>query len=706
MKIPPIALAVTLAGLLLLAGAPASGAGDAPRVPAQVNAQRLGQADREPGNWMTTGRTYSEQRFSPLDKINDSNVAQLGLAWHAKLDIDHGTEATPLVIDGVMYTTGARSIVYAFDARNGNPLWKYDPHVPAAWLGKGCCDIVNRGLAAWEGKVYVGSYDGRLIAIDARNGRKVWAVLTVDPKQPYTITGAPRVAKGKVFIGNGGSEFGSRGYVTAYDARTGKRVWRFYTVPAGPQSVKGDAAMQLAAATWQGDVAWQWRGGGNVWDSMAYDPEFNLLYIGVGNASPWNRYLRNPKGGDNLFLTAIVAIDADTGRYVWHYQTTPNEGFDYDAAVQLILADLTIDGRPRKVLMQACKNGFFYVLDRKSGELISAEPFSKVNWATRVDAKTGRPVEDPAVTDYSKEPKLIWPGPMGAHSWNPMAFDPQKGLVYIPENEAPFLYINAPDAKFVASAWNVGVALPPSPEDPAGAAQVLALFKGSLTAWDPVAQKPVWKVPYKSPGNGGVVATAGNLVFQGTADGHLVAYSANKGEKLWEADAQTGLVAAPISYLVDGEQYIAIAAGWGGGFPRFLGEIAAQNRVHTISRMLVYKLGGTATLPPLPPGPPRSTPPPLTASSASIDRGRALYTANCSVCHGGGAVSGGSTPDLRHMSLETRERFIGVVLGGLKEPGGMPNFVHRLSIEDVNAINDYLIKRAHDELAQNAAAPK
>ena len=706
MRISTIAFAVTLTTGTPFFSATATGAGEQPPAPARVTAQRLVQADREPGNWMATGRTYSEQRFSPLDKINERNVAQLGLAWHAKLDIDHGTEATPLVVDGVMYVTGARSIVYAFDARNGKLLWKYDPHVPAAWLGNGCCDIVNRGVAAWEGRIYVGSYDGRLIAIDARNGRKLWEVLTVDSKHPYTVTGAPRIANGKVFIGNGGSEFGTRGYVTAYDARTGKRVWRFYTVPAGPQSAKGDAAMKLATATWQGDVAWQWRGGGNVWDSMAYDPEFNLLYIGVGNASPWNRYLRNPKGGDNLFLTSIVALDADTGRYVWHYQTTPNEGFDYDAAVQMILADLTVEGRARKVLMQASKNGFFYVLDRKNGELISAEPFSKVNWATRIDGKTGRPVEDPTVTDYSKEPKLIWPGPMGAHSWNPMAFDPQKGLVYIPENEAPFLYINAPDAKFISNAWNVGVALPPSPEDPAGAAQVLALFKGSLVAWDPVAQKAAWKVPYQSPGNGGVVATAGNLVFQGTADGHLVAYSAANGAKLWSADTQTGVVAAPITYSVDGEQYVAIAAGWGGGFPRFLGEIAAQNRVHTISRMLVYKLGGSEVLPPMPPGPARTAPPPLTASNASIDRGRALYTANCSVCHGGSAVSGGSTPDLRHMSLETRERFIGVVLGGLKEPGGMPNFVHRLSIEDVNAINDYLIKRAHDELAANAAASK
>jgi quinohemoprotein ethanol dehydrogenase len=411
-------LAAFAAGAVLLSPATVRGA-EAPRAAAQVDARRLAQADREPGNWMTHGRTYSEQRYSPLDRINEKNVAQLGLAWHAKLDIDHGTEATPIVVDGVMYTTGARSIVYAFDARNGKLLWKYDPKVPATVLGKGCCDIVNRGVAVWEGKVFFGSYDGRLIALDARSGRKVWEVLTVDRKQPYTITGAPRVAKGKVFIGNGGGEFGTRGYLSAYDARTGKRVWRFYTVPAPGQAAKGDAAMQLAIATWPGDIPWQWGGGGNVWDAISYDPDLNLLYFGVGQGAPWNRYLRNPKGGDNLFLTAIVAVNADTGKYAWHYQTTPNDAFDYDATAQLILAELTIDGRARKVLMQACKNGFFYVLDRQTGELLSADAFSKVTWATHVDRKSGRPVENPAAADYSKEPKLIWPGALGAHNWNP-----------------------------------------------------------------------------------------------------------------------------------------------------------------------------------------------------------------------------------------------------------------------------------------------
>ena len=463
--------------------------------------------------------------------------------------------------------------------------------------------------------------------------------------------------------------------------------------------------MKMAAATWTGDQWWIWGGGGTAWDSFAYDPELNLLYVGVGNGSPWNRTLRSPKGGDNLFLSSIVAINPDTGAYVWHYQTTPSESWDYTATQHMILADLTIDGRPRKVLMQAPKNGFFYVLDRATGELISAEPFSKVTWATHVDMKTGRPVENPAVADYSKEPKLTFPGALGAHNWNPMAFHPGTGLVYIPEQEAPFLYINRPDAHYdMKAGWNVGVVVPDSPEEVAAAEQVRALFKGSLLAWDPVRQKAAWRVPLKTPGNGGVLATAGNLVFQGTADGRFVAYSADKGEQLWEADAQTGVIAGPISYAVDGEQYIAVMAGSGGGYFRYLGEIAAEDHVTTISRVLVYKLGGKETLPPLPAARPIPAPPQQDATKAQIDQGRALYTFHCSVCHGGGATSGGSVPDLRHMDAETHQYFIGIVMGGMREPRGMPNFSDRLTIEQANAIHAYLVKRANDEVAAKAPA--
>ena len=537
---------------------------------------------------------------------------------------------------------------------------------------------------------------------------KIWEVPTiVDTKRRYTITGAPRVVKGKVIIGNGGAELGVRGYVTAYDAKTGRQAWRFYTVPGNPAKPFESKAMKMAAATWTGDQWWTWGGGGTVWDSLAYDRELNLLYIGVGNGSPWNRTLRSPKGGDNLFLSSIVALDADTGAYVWHYQTTPGESWDYTATQQMILADLTVDGRLRKVIMQAPKNGFFYVLDRQTGELISAEPYSKVTWATGVDRKTGRPVENPAVADYTKEPKLTYPGPLGAHNWNPMAFHPGTGLVYIPEQEAPFLYVNQPEAHYNATmSWNVGVAIPDSPEEPAAAEQLHALFKGSLLAWDPVRQKAAWRVEHRTPGNGGVLATGGNLVFQGTAGGRFVAYSADKGERLWETEAQTGVIAGPISYAVDGEQYVAVMAGSGGGYFRYLGEIAATNKVTTISRVLVYKIGGKEVLPPLPAAKSIAPPPPNEATKAQIDEGRALYTFHCSVCHGGAAISGGSVPDLRHMDAQTRELFVGVVLGGLREERGMPIFVNTLSIEQVNAIYRYLVKRAHDELAAKGAPPK
>lgn len=667
---------------------------------ARVDRQRLIDADREPGNWMAHGRTYDEQRFSPLDQINTKTVARLGLAWHARLDIDHGTEATPLMIDGVLYTTGARSIVYAFDARNGRLLWKYDPKVPGERLSKGCCDIVNRGVAAWQGRIYVASFDGRLIALDARRGKRIWEVQTVDLQRSYTVTGAPRIVNGKVIIGNGGAELGVRGYVTAYAADSGRQLWRFYTVPAGAGTAGDDPVTKLMAATWAGGEAWEFGGGGTVWDSMAYDPQLNLLYIGVGNASPWNRYVRNPGKGDNLFLSSIVALNADTGRYVWHYQTTPNEGWDYTATQHLILAELTIDRAQVPVIMQAPKNGFFYVLDRRNGKLISAQPYSKVTWASRIDPVSGRPVENPEVADYSQEPKLTWPGPSGAHNWNPMAYSPQTGLVYIPEQEAPFIYVNNPAAKFNQRGWNTGVTLPQAPEAPADVAQMLQLFKGSLLAWDPVRQVAKWKVPYASPGNGGVLATAGRLVFQGTADGRFVAYAADSGEKLWETPVQTGIVAAPIAYAVDGEQYIALMAGWGGGFPRFAGQIAAQNQVHTISRLLVFKLGGSQVLPPLPPQAAVEPPPAAVADTETIARGRGLFNEHCSMCHGAAAVSGGSVPDLRRMSTATRNAFVGIVLGGARIQGGMPNFRDLLSLPDVETINAYLIQRAHDERAE------
>ena len=416
---------------LALGGAPAW----AQDLPANVDGPRIIAADKEPGNWMSTGRTYDEQRYSPLNKISDQNVGKLGLAWSYKLDLDRGVEATPIVVDGVMYTTGPFSVVYALDARDGKLLWKYDPKSDRNRAGEACCDAVNRGVAVWKGKVYVGVLDGRLEAIDAKTGQRAWSVDTrADHKRSYTITGAPRVVNGKVVIGNGGAEFGVRGYVTAYDAETGKQAWRFFTVPGDPKLPPEDKAMEIAAKTWHGDAFVEQGGGGTAWDSFAFDPELNLLYIGVGNGSMWDPKWRSQAKGDNLFLSSIVAVNADTGEYARHYQTTPGDAWDYTATQHMILAELPIDGKPRKVLMQAPKNGFFYVIDRATGELLSAKGIVPQSWTKGMDMKTGRPILDEENAAYWKNGKrnLVTPAFWGAHDWQPMSYNPNTGLVYIP----------------------------------------------------------------------------------------------------------------------------------------------------------------------------------------------------------------------------------------------------------------------------------
>ena len=425
-----------------------------------VDAARLTAADSDTGEWMTTGRTYSEQRFSPLTQVSTGNVGQLGLAWHYEFDTDRGQEATPLMVDGVLYTTTAWSKVFAFDAKTGKLIWSYDPKVSGDRGFDACCDVVNRGVAVWNGKVFVGALDGRLIALDAKTGTVVWSTVTVDQSKPYTITGAPRVVKGKVLIGNGGAEYGVRGYLSAYDAETGNLAWRFYMTPnpeGKPDGAASDSIMaKKAAATW-GDGVWKHSGGGGTpWDSMAYDPDLNLLYVGGGNGSPWNAVKRSGGKGDDLFLSSIVALNPDTGAYVWHYQTTPGESWDYTATQHIILADLTIDGKPRKVLMQAPKNGFFYVLDRATGQLISAKNYITINWAKSVDMKTGRPVENPAARFVDK-PDIVLPAPYGGHNWQPMAYDPKEGLVFIPAMEVPFGYGNDKTFKYREGGWNVGI---------------------------------------------------------------------------------------------------------------------------------------------------------------------------------------------------------------------------------------------------------
>ena len=668
--------------------------------PAQVDAARIVQADQDPGNWLTHGRTYSEQRFSPLAKIDASNVKQLGLAWSVDLDTHRGQEATPLIIDGVLYSTSAWSKVQAINAASGNLLWQYDPKVPGETGVKACCDTVNRGVAAYEGKLFLGTLDGRLVALDAATGSEVWSVVTVDQSQAYTITGAPRVIKGKVIIGNGGAEFGVRGYVSAYDAQTGKMLWRFYTVPGDPSQPFEAPILEQAAKTWRGEW-WKLGGGGTVWDSMAYDPELDLLYIGTGNGSPWNQQHRSPGGGDNLFVSSIVALKPDTGEYAWHYQSTPGETWDFTATQHIVLADLTLAGQPRKVLMQAPKNGFFYVIDRTNGELISAKPFVPVNWASEIDLKTGRPVENPAARFMNpKQPALVMPGPYGAHNWHPMSFSPQTGLVYIPAQELAMAYLHDPKFKGRPLGFNIGIDVTAimTPDDPQIRAAALATVRGSLKAWDPVTQKEKWSVQHPGAWNGGVLSTAGNLVFQGNVGGEFVAYDAADGTKLWSFPAQTGIVAAPATYTVGDAQYVVVLAGWGGTYAISGGDASrlggpAINR----SRVLAFKLGGSAALPEPTRAPPLAKPPALVGDTQLSHQGQVVFHTFCSTCHGDSAVAGGVVPDLRWSQTNRSEQaWRDVVIDGSRKDRGMVSFAAVMSAAEAESIRAYVIKRAND----------
>ena len=670
---------------------------------ANVSDTQIVHADDQPENWLTHGRTYSEQRFSPLKQITDHNAARLGLAWYIDLDTKRGQEATPLVVDGVMYFTTAWSKVFAVDAATGKQLWTYDPKVPPQWAVNACCDVVNRGVAIWHDKVYVGTLDGRLIALNSATGKPVWVQQTTDPEWRYTITGAPRIAKGKVLIGNGGAENGVRGYVSAYDAETGKLVWRFYTVPGDPSKPFEQPILEQAAKTWSGEW-WKIGGGGTVWDAIVYDPDLDQVYIGVGNGGPWNEKYRSPEGGDILFTCSIVALKADTGEYVWHYQEVPADDWDYDSDEQMILADLPIDGKARKVLLHAPKDGFFYVIDRETGKLLSAKPFTPINWATGIDLKTGRPIENPKARYPKGDSAPIVPGPAGAHSWHPMSYSPLTGLVYIPVNEVAFNFKSSDNFEFKNQAPNYGIDMLAAgmPQDPKIKKAILDTIGGKLVAWDPIQQKQAWAVERLGPWNGGTLATAGNLVFEGTAGGRFEAYRADTGARVWSFDAQTGVIAGPVTYTVKGEQYVAVLAGWGGVLPLAAGEVAFKSgHVRNVSRVLAFKLGGASGLPALPEvETPRLNPPPSTASAAEIRRGEQVFQRFCSGCHGDVAVSGGVLPDLRYSEFLKNDRWFSIVRDGMLQSQGMVGFGKEVSQEDAAAIRSYVIYRANETLKQ------
>jgi quinohemoprotein ethanol dehydrogenase len=676
---------------------------------AHVTRQRLENADRDPGQWMSSGRTWSEQRFSPLKLINDTNAQRLGIAWLAPLNTFRGVESTPLVIDGVLYNISAWDITTAYDAATGKVLWTYDPKISPEWARKACCGPVSRGLAAWEGKIYIAALDGRLIAVNARTGKPVWTTQTLDPGQPLSLTGAPRIAHGQVVIGNAGGDFGARGYISAYDARTGKRTWKFYLVPGDPaklpEGAASDSIMPMAAKTWTGQW-WKVGGGGNDWDAIVYDPKLDLVYVGTGNGSPHPQAFRSPHGGDNLFLCSIVALHASNGTYAWHYQEVPAEQWDYDCTSPMILADLKIDGRLRHVIMHAPKDGFFYVVDRVTGQLISANNYIPNTWASRIDLHTGRPVVNPE-SYLTETPHLMTPGPGGGHNWNPISYSPLTGLVYIPNMEQWMVASRLPAGKFkfVAGQSTLGAGVTNDPELRKKLnAEAESRDKGYMLAWDPVQQKEAFRIPYPHPGNGGTLVTAGNLLIEGTINKTLAVYRADNGRKLWEMPVQSVPVAGPNTYEVKGTQYIAVNAGWNSAIVH---ELDKPTRFFVGPAYLIaFKLDakGGLSVPPAPPPDSLSAPPTEAQAPDKVESGAVLYAQQCAVCHGQNA--NGGVKDLRFLSPEKHAQFNDIVLGGVLKAKGMESFKDRLSQAQVDDIHSYVIFRGQEDYQPDFMHPR
>jgi quinohemoprotein ethanol dehydrogenase len=673
--------------------------------------------DERRGEWRTAGRDFRQTYYSPLRQINTHTAQHVGYAWHVDIASTHGLEATPIVVDGRLFASGPWGTVVAVDAATGASIWAFDPQVDEDVGRRACCGIVNRGVAYHGGTVFVASLDGRLFALAAETGEIRWSVNTiVDHSRSYTITGAPYVAGEVVVIGNSGAEYNARGYVSAYDVGSGTLRWRFFTVPGDPDSGFEHPELELAARTWDPNSLWEVGLGGTAWDGMAYDPELDLLYVGTGNGTPWPRRVRSPAGGDNLFLSSILAINPQTGRLVWHYQTTPADNWDFTATQKLILAELAIEGRLRRVLMQAPKNGFFYVLDRVTGELLSAQPYVPVNWASHVDLQTGRPVET-GLGDYDTGPSLVFPSFFGGHNWQPMAYNPGTGLVYIPVLQAgmvwrmpgqPFAYVsrgfnNYADG-FLSGRGHAGISSSADSELLAALAvgQPDTTMRGFLRAWDPVRQQTVWEVETSGPwagstaamwNGGGVMSTAGKLVVQGRTTGELYFYAADTGELLHVIDVGASIIAAPASYEVDGQQYIAVLAGLGGALGRRHAPQTAAARYGNEGRILAFRVGGGEVpkrplrASPLPP-----TEPPVARFGQAHERaeGALLFTRYCSHCHSGT----GGVLDLRNMSREAHEQFVAIVLSGTRSSRGMASFSDLLSEEQVGLIHAYLVDLA------------
>jgi quinohemoprotein ethanol dehydrogenase len=688
----PLALALGLCAVIALAACsrtptpPQASHLDPPA--AHVDDASITASD-DNADWLTYGRTHSEQRFSPLRQVDEQSVRRLGLAWSVDLQTVRGLEATPLVSDGVLFTTSAWSVVYAIDGRQGTVLWRYDPAVPKEHAKFVCCDVVNRGVALYHGRVYVGTIDGRLIALDSRSGSPVWTVQTTPKDGPYAITGAPRIVKGRVVIGNAGSEFAARGFVSAYDAETGALAWRTYLVPGDPSKPFESDALRRAAPTWSGQW-WKGGGGASPWDPIVYDPALDLIYVGTGNPSPWYPQLRGDKGGDNLYASSIVALKASTGEIIWHFQTTPGDSWDYDATQPITLADLVIDGAPRKVLMQPNKNAFFYVIDRETGKLISAKPYATMTWATGVDS-AGRPIFKPAARP-STAGTLVSPADYGAHNWSPTSFNPVTGLLYFAVTDGGTrLHVVDPAYQFKTNDLTVG--FDPRYDGPLKAKRdALPPPTGRLVAWDPIAKREAWRVELPVLRSGGTLSTAGNLVFQGRGDGDFAAYRATDGKLLWEFNAQVGIAAAPMTYAIGGVQYVAVLASPPGIF--------ADPKIKVgPGRLLAFALDGKDTLPPIPVRAETPIPRPavtVSASPSEITEGGALFAVHCRRCHNPewNFVKSGAVPDLRRSNAATHAAFDAIVRGGARQILGMPSFANDMSAEQARMIQAFVLDQA------------
>lgn len=642
-------------------------------------------------DWPGYGRTASEEHFSPLTEIDERTVGRLGLAWSMDLPAGNPMSA-PIAVSGTLYTSTGYSVVRAIDAVSGRVKWTFDPQAASRAGEKLRMNWGSRGLAWWQGRIFVGTVDGRLISLDASSGRVLWSVLTVGREDGRSITGAPRIFGGKVLIGHGGADTSPiRGYVTAYDAVSGKQLWRFHTVPGNPADGFEDAAMEMAASTWSGEW-WKHGGGGTVWNSIAYDPELKTVYIGTGNGAPWNHRVRSAGKGDNLFLCSVVALDIETGRYKWHYQFNPGETWDYNAAMDIHLATLVIAGKPRKVLIEAPKNGFIYVIDRETGAFISADPIARITWASGIDPATGRPIEHPDARYPDGKQFELWPSPRGAHTWLPSAFDPGRGIAYVPVMEAAYTFSER------------GIDVPrwrhPRHSEWAAAATVAGAggTGSSLLAWDPVRRTPLWKVQTASLWNGGVLATAGGLVFQGQSTGRFIAYASATGRPLWSFDAQVPVLAPPITFQAGGRQYVTVLAGTGttaGISADGLGR-AVDYRTQA-RRILTFALDAKASLPaPGTPGP-RVPDPSFRADAASAERGGALYGKRCFACHGLPGQSGGTGPDFARSGVpQSAEAFVSIVRDGALTSAGMPRYAElsTAQLEDIRQFIRTMAQRA------------